>query len=177
MFTRKQYIVDKKLQLRTTFSIVRFVVVITGIIIIAVGVNIANNNDRMANILEIQDNIIHFLTAKTMMDEDPAYRTAIRDIAQNHAENMNTLKNMIHFNYILLGALIAVVILETIALFIILIIRTHRISGPIFVMSRYLKEIIDGRDPEFRPLRQKDELKKFYDLLQQAVKALKERKK
>ena len=177
MFTRKQYIVDKKLQLRTTFSIVRFVVVITGIIIIAVGVNIANNNDRMANILEIQDNIIHFLTAKTMMDEDPAYRTAIRDIAQNHAENMNTMKTMIRFNYILLILIIVVVVLETIALFIILIMRTHRISGPIFVMSRYLKEIIEGKDPEFRPLRQKDELKKFYDLLQQAVKALKERKK
>lgn len=176
MFTRKQYIIDKKLQLRTTFSIVRFVIVITSIIIIAVGINIANNNKKMENILEIQDNIVHFLTAKTMVGEDDVYKTAIKDIAQNHAENMKTMKDMISFNLILLVSVIVVVFLETILLFIILIIRTHRISGPVFVMSRYMKQIIDGGEPDFRPLRKKDELKKFYELFQETVKALKARK-
>jgi len=177
MFTRKQYIIDKKLQLRTTFSVVRFVVVVTAIIIIAVGVNIAENNKKMDNILVIQDNIVQVLTTKTLVDDkDVAYKAAIRDIARNHAENMNTLNEMIRYNYILLIIIVILVVLETIALFIILIIRTHRISGPIFVMTRCMNEIIEGKDPVFRPLRKKDELKKFYDLLQQTIKAVRERK-
>lgn len=56
------------------------------------------------------------------------------------------------------------------------IVVTHRICGPIFVMESYLTRIIEGRFPERRPLRKKDEFKDFYDLFWQAVDLLRARK-
>jgi nitrogen fixation/metabolism regulation signal transduction histidine kinase len=54
---------------------------------------------------------------------------------------------------------------------------THRISGPVYVMSNYMKEIINGIIPSPRPLRDKDELKNFYELFVEMVKSLKTSKK
>ena len=54
---------------------------------------------------------------------------------------------------------------------------THRISGPIYVMSNYIKDIINGDFPDPRPLRDKDELKKFYSLFVDLVDSIKEKHK
>jgi hypothetical protein len=53
------------------------------------------------------------------------------------------------------------------------IIVTHRISGPVFVMKRVLADLATGRFPRKRPLRKKDEFKDFYEVLWQAVDAMK----
>ena len=50
---------------------------------------------------------------------------------------------------------------------------THRISGPIFVMQRYLADLAAGRFPTARPLRKKDEFKEFFGELWRAIDALK----
>lgn len=50
---------------------------------------------------------------------------------------------------------------------------THRISGPIFVMQRYLGELAAGRFPTARPLRKKDEFKEFFGELWRTIDALK----
>lgn len=176
MGQRKQYLIDKKLQLRTTFSVIGIVAIITAVIILAIGVNIANNNEKIENILEIQDNIVHFLTYKTMSSgQDEAYSKAIKDISANHTNNMETLKGMINYNRILLLVIFLLVIIETIVLYVLLIRRTHRISGPVYVMSNYMKDIIDGKFPELRPLRDKDELKGFYSIFKEMIQVLKER--
>ena len=49
---------------------------------------------------------------------------------------------------------------------------SHRISGPAFVMQRYLAEIQDGRLPTLRPLRKHDELAELYAALDKAVTTL-----
>ena len=53
------------------------------------------------------------------------------------------------------------------------ILVTHRISGPIFVMQRYLTELAAGRFPTARPLRKKDEFKEFFGELWRTIDALK----
>ncbi|HSA15053.1 MAG TPA: signal protein, partial [Spirochaetota bacterium] len=52
---------------------------------------------------------------------------------------------------------------------------THRISGPLFVMTNYMKEVINGKYPSPRPLRKKDELKDFYDVFGQMVQKIRQR--
>jgi len=42
------------------------------------------------------------------------------------------------------------------------IIMTHRVAGPIYVFTRYARELASGSYPSTRPLRQKDELKEFH---------------
>lgn len=198
---RKQYIIDKKFQLRTTFSIIGIVASIVAIIVIVIGismavnnrkmdrnnVNIDENNQSIRNINEIQDNVVHFLSSRTLKNEDKVYRQAIRDVAANHTNNMKKMKSIMtsndsimtsnreimRLNTYLLIAIILVIIIGTVILYFQLIRKTHRISGPIYVMSMYMREIIEGRIPEMRKLRTNDELMEFYDLFQQMVVKLK----
>lgn len=55
------------------------------------------------------------------------------------------------------------------------IIITHRVAGPIFIISRYLGQIRDGQVPHTRPLRRADELKGFFDVFSGMVRAMKQR--
>jgi methyl-accepting chemotaxis protein len=55
------------------------------------------------------------------------------------------------------------VVVMAVALFFWGIFITHRVAGPIFIISRYLREIGEGEAPRTRPLRRGDELKEFFD--------------
>jgi len=55
------------------------------------------------------------------------------------------------------------------------ILITHKVAGPIFIITRYLKELREGRAPRTRPLRRGDELKEFFDEFAGAVSALRQR--
>lgn len=68
---------------------------------------------------------------------------------------------------------VAFVVLEIVALGFWGILVTHRIAGPIFIISRYLRILKDGAYPEMRPLRDGDEMKTFFDLFAGMVDNLK----
>ena len=175
MKQRKQYIIDRKFQLRTTFAIIGVVSIISAIIIAALASTIVYNNIKIKNIYEIEDQIVHFLTYNSGSGEDKALKGAMKEIANNHAVNMATLNRIIDLNRVLLIVLIVSIILQSALLYFLMIRKTHRISGPIYVMSNYMKEIIEGKWPNPRPLRDKDELKTFYHLFGQMVQSLKDR--
>ncbi len=202
---RKQLIIDKKFQLKTTFSIIGIVAVIVALIIIVIGANIVVNNGKMGknnvhidsnnknikNINEIQDNIVHFLSSRTLKNEDKIYSQAIKDISKNHIANMDKMKSIMNsnekimesnrdimkMNNWLLIAIIIVIIAGTVVLYFQLIRKTHRISGPIYVMTLYMREVLKGNYPEFRELRTHDELKEFYDLFKEVVGNIKAKSK
>lgn len=52
---------------------------------------------------------------------------------------------------------------------------THRVAGPMFVMGHYMSVLAQGRFPRMRTLRRRDELKSFFRVFLEAVRALKER--
>ena len=56
------------------------------------------------------------------------------------------------------------------------LIATHRIYGPIFVMERLLNKLADGKIPEYRSLRTKDEFKGVHGALCRAIDTLKANK-
>ncbi|MFC1669421.1 hypothetical protein ACFL20_03460 [Spirochaetota bacterium] len=175
MKNRKKYLIDKKFQLKTIFTIMTIVTSVTVIIILAISVNIVYNNEKIENIHEIQNNIVSFLTTRSLGANGRANRDAIKIISQNQSRNMKTLNRIIYYNKILIISILILVVIESIILFIILIRKTHRISGPIYVMSNYMKDIIEGSDFVFRPLRKKDEFKDFYQLFQDMVQKIRER--
>ncbi|HEY3242328.1 MAG TPA: hypothetical protein VGM03_03170 [Phycisphaerae bacterium] len=53
---------------------------------------------------------------------------------------------------------------------------THRICGPLFVISGYLRELRAGRYPACRPLRKNDEFKELYRQFVETVEALRARR-
>jgi nitrogen fixation/metabolism regulation signal transduction histidine kinase len=75
----------------------------------------------------------------------------------------------------LIYAFVGIAVLMVCALGLLGILMTHRVSGPIYVMSHYLAALAEGRYPQIRALRRRDELKAFFELFQRAVTVMKER--
>jgi nitrogen fixation/metabolism regulation signal transduction histidine kinase len=55
------------------------------------------------------------------------------------------------------------------------LIVTHRISGPLFIVARYLDVMADGQYPDVRPLRKRDELQAFFSSFEEAVSGMRNR--
>ncbi|MBX5480517.1 MAG: signal protein [Myxococcaceae bacterium] len=49
---------------------------------------------------------------------------------------------------------------------------THRVAGPVHVMSHYLGVLARGRYPMMRPLRRSDELRGFFERFQEAIEGM-----
>ncbi|MBN1497380.1 MAG: hypothetical protein JXA07_11460 [Spirochaetes bacterium] len=191
MKKRKQYIIDRQYQLRTTFSIIGIVSIVTAVILGAITMSVLYNNgvlrensEKIMNIHTIENSIFASLSEIPKTVKDPAIKQAMIQNTRNHEKNMETLNNIITYNtkiitanLILMLAILAIIIIESIALYVILIRKTHRVSGPIYVISNFMKDIIEGREPKLRPLRQKDELKEFYELFKQMVAAIHNRER
>ena len=75
--------------------------------------------------------------------------------------------------YYLSGFILAVVL----SLVIWGVLITHRIAGPIFIISRYVDQVTNGEYPDPRPLRKKDELHDFFVKFNDMLTAIKEREK
>lgn len=174
MTVRKKYIIDKNFQLKTAFSIIGVVSVVSLVIITSIAAGVVYNNEKINNIYQIEDNIFRLMQSVNISgSEDTAYRSTIERLTENHINNLQNINKLASFNRELLAALIICVVLQGIILFVMIIKITHRISGPVYVMSNYFREIISGKLPDPRPLRDKDELKKFYELFIELVNSLK----
>ena len=55
------------------------------------------------------------------------------------------------------------------------LIVTHRISGPLYLVARYLGDMADGLHPDLRPLRKRDELQGFFSAFEDATTFLRKR--
>jgi uncharacterized protein YxeA len=167
---RKQYVVDKSFQYGTSLKMI-ILPLITLLLISAVLIYFANvNNDRINEIVDTQHSMIEmFLETPALYNSD---NEVIRNGEKTFKNNIGKLVKIKEASKIVLYFLIIMTIVQTIIIFTLSIFFTHKISGPIFVMSRYLKEIKEDKVPEFRPLRDKDEFKEFYQELQEAIEYL-----
>ncbi len=75
----------------------------------------------------------------------------------------------------LMVVFVGIAVLMAGALGLVGILITHRVAGPIFVMGHYMAVLAQGRFPRMRTLRQRDELKGFFQTFLEAVSALKQR--
>ncbi|HEY1407057.1 MAG TPA: hypothetical protein VF857_10645 [Spirochaetota bacterium] len=221
-YKRKQYIVDKKFQLGTTFSVIGASFLMVALVIALIAYNANRNNEKLSQVVAVQDNIVQALiyhateldtkvkeSASAVKEEkaheakdvkgakkkkdvkevkkddisspdtaEPKSEIAIGAIAKDHLENIAEMKKMVLYNEYLLWAVVFLIIAQGVVLFILLILKTHRIAGPVYVMSMYLREIIAGRIPSsIRPLRKKDDLQSLYGLFDAALNYLRSGKK
>jgi len=205
MKKRKKYLIDRDFQLKHTFSVLGVLVAITLVIIALVGVSVFLNNQRLDEIqskndvimkdldklMPVQDNIVETLMAWSINPAKKPPRSTVKELAQVHYKNiasiksdiLNTQNNIETINRIikyykgLLFFIIIIVVVLVVALYVYMIRKTHKISGPIFVMSRYFREIIEGKTPTVRPIRSDDEFQEFYNLFTQMVNSLKAKHK
>ncbi|HEY1406895.1 MAG TPA: hypothetical protein VF857_09820, partial [Spirochaetota bacterium] len=143
MSKRKKYVLDKKFQLRTTFSMIGLLFVAFAIVVAIAGINLLDVNKRISNMIQINKAIADTVAAPTPGMDDAEYKNYV--IMQNLLdENKNNLDSMIRFNTILIMIVIAIVVIQAFVLFFVLIRQTHRIVGPIYVMTNYMRQIAQG---------------------------------
>lgn len=175
MLKRKQYIVDKSFQLKTTFTIIGFIFACVALLTVLIGLNVFDTNKKIDNVRVNEDMVVQVLadTAANAPDSDQVFTKSLFD---NHRKNLDTMRGLIRINNILLLIIILITFLQGVVLFFVLIRQTHRIAGPLYVMNRYMREIINGHVPDhLRPLRDRDLLKDFYGVFQEMVYAIKDR--
>lgn len=176
MSKRKKYIIDRKFQLKAAFSVIGVTAAVSLLIIAAISASIVYNNEKINNIYEIENNIFQLMQDTTMNCSDNGISGDLSVMLQrNHEHNLHNINNITSNNRLLLVSLVIFVVLQGIVLFILIIRITHRISGPIYVMSGYMQEIIEGKLPSPRNLRDKDGFRDFYELFREMVAAIRKR--
>lgn len=75
----------------------------------------------------------------------------------------------------LLMLVVAIAVLMAGALGLLGVLITHRVAGPVYVMSHYITTLAKGRFPALRPLRKNDELKVFFGRFQEALETLRQK--
>ncbi|MFL5320470.1 MAG: signal protein [Myxococcaceae bacterium] len=76
---------------------------------------------------------------------------------------------------LLLALLFVAVVIAAGAMGLVGLVLTHRVAGPVYVMTQYVTALAQGRFPPIRPLRRNDELKNFFERFQSALETLKAR--
>lgn len=100
-----------------------------------------------------------------------AHRTAVAELvgADTVPERISTQTQT------LLWLLVGITVLMGAALALFGLLVTHRVAGPVYVMSHYVSVLARGRYPIMRPLRKSDELKDFFERFQGAIEAMRTR--
>lgn len=93
------------------------------------------------------------------------------DLAGNEALQEQVLRG----DQIFLLYLIVLVVAMGMALAFWGLVVTHRISGPLYIVARYLGVLSSGQYPDMRPLRKKDELHEFFASFEEAINAMRNR--
>ena len=175
--SRKKTLIDKKFQLKTVFSIFGIVYLILTIVITVIGITAAINNQKLADmirghkkIVSTQYNTVSSLLViyqkKSWEELEKATDKASADTAKNMEvvlKNIETTRMITRNNNIMLISIIVFIILQGVVLYFVLLRMTHRISGPLYLLTNYFREITDGKYPDVRPLRKGDEFQELYD--------------
>jgi nitrogen fixation/metabolism regulation signal transduction histidine kinase len=167
---RKQMVIDKKFQYSVAVKAV-ILPLVTVLLISGVLLYFSYDNDR--KIKEINTNqaaiVDTFLSIPQLVDPQNQYT---RDANERFQANLGKSREIQQNIRIVLYFLIIMTVVQTIIIFSLSISLTHRIAGPLYVMSKYLGDLRDGKDIRFRPLRKGDQFQDFYNEFCETVKNL-----
>lgn len=189
MKQRSKKLILPDFQLRTIFTVIGISTIAFLLIVAVVGINAYQNNRKISTTVKdlneaiaLQDSIVNtFLDNSSGMNAEDKVQAQDR-INADYNKSIGVMRRYVQLlysfarqNFHLITLIMTVVFLQGFLLYFYLLKLTHRISGPIFVMTRHIEEIMDGKEPHFRELREKDEFKDFYQkFVRLAEKSLKE---
>ncbi len=164
---RTRIVVDKKFQYRTAIrsALLPF---ITLLIVSAVLFFFAQkNNSYIEEVVDNQGAMIEmFLTTPALHNSES---TIILEGEKTFKQNIGMLKEIRYNSQLVLYFIVIITILQAVVIFAFSIISSHRITGPLYVMTQYLRDLRNGKKPGIRPLRDKDRLKDFHEELIETI--------
>jgi len=164
---RTRIVVDKKFQYRAAIRsallpFITLLIVSTVLFFFA-----QKNNTYIEEVVDNQGVMIEmFLTTPALHNSES---TTIQEGEKTFKQNIGMLKEIRYNSQLVLYFIVFITILQAVVIFAFSIISSHRITGPLYVMKQYLRDIRDGKKPEIRPLREKDRLKEFHKELIETI--------
>jgi predicted PurR-regulated permease PerM len=179
MKKRKGKIIDRGFQLKTAFSVIGITSFAFLIMIFVLGFSAKRNFDdintavnQLNKSIETESDIVKSFIEYSRSVRHSSVILYTKKVLKDNNESIkriedqvSVLQNIIYKNFITISIVIAVVFLLNVLLFIYIIKLTHRISGPIYIINRCLRDMNEGKSPEFRALRKGDNFTQTYDLL------------
>jgi len=186
MLKRKQKLINRKFQLKSVFTILTISAVTITCAVLIMLIITANNSKSMKESVEglnkaiaIENSIIESFIEFDQAGANTAFVMKIAEIRNDHDnsikqiwKHVSGLESVIILNHYIITAIIVLFFLQSIIFCFYLIHFTHRIAGPVQVITRYMEKIINGEKAGFRALRDKDELKEFHDKFIEMVKKI-----
>ncbi|HOT47093.1 MAG TPA: hypothetical protein PLM53_20550 [Spirochaetota bacterium] len=192
MKKRSMVLIDRKFQLKLArrviaISMAGFSLVIAFLVVSAIITNIGffKSLDDLNGAIRVQNNIVGSFVEFARLVENAQLVLAANKIMVDHTRSiqiihkyLDLLRNWALRNMIFLAFIMLVMIIQGVCFYFYMLRVTHRISGPAFVMNRYIDSILRGKEPVARELRPKDELKDLYNDIKKLGSAyLKEKEK
>jgi hypothetical protein len=154
-YTRRIYVVDRRFQLKYTGLLILFGGAIMAAFGYAVWREVLINSDLLEG-KRIEQGLLAGKAGGVLPMAD------FHDVLSSADHRMLAI--------ILLASLAVALTLGLLGILI-----THRIAGPVLVLSRYAEALAEGTYPPMRALRKNDELKEYFELFRRAVERMKER--
>ncbi|MEW6527689.1 MAG: hypothetical protein AB1444_13620 [Spirochaetota bacterium] len=183
---KRSIIINKYYQLKTAFGVAGLFALCIGFLFIITASCLVWNNHTLSKAIthqvdlqKVQEDILKSIemlsrygNRKNLVFE--AYK-AIGDLKKNtealKASNELLHKAIVMNEYLLwINGILAIVLV--VAVFVVIVRRTHRVAGPMFLLKRYMNEIIEGKVPVIRPLRKGDEFKDVFDTFMTMIDSL-----
>ncbi|HOP64891.1 MAG TPA: hypothetical protein PK358_17915 [Spirochaetota bacterium] len=176
MFKRKKKLIDKKFQLRSVFTIISITAVFMIIAVLVMTVITAENKklmkesvDGLNRAIDVENAIVDsFIEYKqsgagsSLVIRADAVKADHEKAIEKIRGYVSGLESLIRKNYYIIAGILALFFLQSIVFCLYLIRYTHRIAGPVLVISNYMERIINGENAGFRELRNRDELKELH---------------
>ncbi len=178
---RKQKLIDKKFQLKTTFSVISIILIIALCIISLLTGYIIWNNARnlesiqkLHKVVTVEDDIVKAFVKYSQGVGDADLILASNKVTRDHDTSMESvkthiedIKNNIQYNFFLLSFVIVILVILCLVMYVYLVNKTNSIAGPIHVLTNHVNDLLKGKSVEFRGLRKNDEFKELYELVAQ----------
>ncbi len=187
---KRKRLIDKKLQLTTSFAVIRFYFIAFFIVLALLVIHTALTDNKITGTVkdlrgavETEKNIVNAFIKYSDMTSNSDLQLKSQKISEDHNKSVQIIEDHIYLLTGLIKSGLIVIIIITcfmvimgLILFYYLIRLTHTISGPIYVMTQQIQDIIEGKEPATRPLRQNDQLRDFYDQFITMAKKIQEEK-
>jgi nitrogen fixation/metabolism regulation signal transduction histidine kinase len=187
---KRKRLIDKKLQLKTSFAVIRFYFISFFIVLALLAVHTALTDKKITGTVKdlkgavsTEQNIVNAFIKYADMTSNSDLQLKSQKISEDHNESVqiiedhiSVLTGLIKSGFIVIIIITSFMVIMGLILFYYLIRLTHTISGPIYVMTQQIQDIIEGKEPAERPLRQNDQLKDFYEQFISMAKKIREEK-
>ena len=173
---KRKIIINKKYQLTFAMTFAGISALTMAIIIVICSNILINNSSRLKDInanqqqfSEIKSEILKSLEELSRSKDIKKYNLSTAELMKDYSstkelynKNHEKIEKIINRNNGVITILIVSYIIQVLLIFYLILRRSNKISGPIYLMNKYFDEIIEGNYPKIRPLRKNDDFQELF---------------